>query len=298
MLKALFALDDFAHVLDPHAVVYLATILVVLYLAKKSYDWLGPCDLSVQLTKEDNKAVAVAFSGYLFGVGLILLSVLRGEEQVGDAGSIAAAYLFDLGATAAWCLGGTVLLHVAQRINDRLILYAFSNVKEMVEDRNVGTGVVEAGGYIGSGLIIHAALSGSNSSIWAELVSTVLYFLAGQGAFVLFGLLYQKIVRFDLQAQLERDNAAAGVSFGFNLVAIAVLISAFVQQSDSLVGLFLWFVLGVFLLLTSRYVVDKIMLPGDLLDDEIQNDQNWGAALVEGMVAVALAFIVNACFLD
>ena len=59
----------------------------------------------------------------------------------------------------------------------------------------------------------------------------------------------------------------------------------------------MWFLIAVFLLLTSRYMVDKWMLPGALLDEEIEHDKNWGAACVEGAAAIAIAFLITACFL-
>ncbi len=283
--------------LDPRAVVYFAVILVVFYLAKKSFDWLAPYDVNEQLTKLDNKAVAVAFGGYLFGVGMVLLSVLQGEEHTGDTGSMAMAYLADIGATVGWCLLGIALLHIARLINDKLIFHRFKNVKELVEDKNLGTGAVECGSYIGSGLIVHAALSGESAGVVSGLISTLLFFAIGQVLFILFGLLYQKVTRFDVHEQIEQDNAAAGVSAGMNLVAIGVLLSGYIKFSDSLPGLGVWFVVAALLLLTSRYMVDKFMLPGELLDEEIKNDQNWGAAFVEGTTAIAFAFIINACFL-
>jgi len=42
-----------------------------------------------------------------------------------------------------------------------------------------------------------------------------------------------------------------------------------------------------------RFIVDIAVLPGDRLDSEISKDKNWGAALIEGAVAVGLAFISN-----
>jgi uncharacterized membrane protein YjfL (UPF0719 family) len=282
--------------LDPKALVYLTVILVVFYLAKKTFDWVAPYDLNEQLTKADNKAVAVAFAGFLLAVGIILLSILQGEEHTGDASSVAIAYLTDVGVTVAWCLGGIVLLHVARIVNDKLIFHKFKNVKELVDDKNLGTGAVECGSYVGSAFVIHAALSGESSGVSEALVSTLVFFAAGQVLFIVFGLLYQKATRFDVHAEIERDNAAAGLSAGMNLVAIGILLSGYIKHFDSLPGLGVWFVLAVFLLFTSRYMVDKLMLPGALLDEEVKNDKNWGAALVEGTAAIAIAFIVNACF--
>ncbi|MEE2962393.1 MAG: DUF350 domain-containing protein [Myxococcota bacterium] len=283
--------------LDPHALIYLLTILMVFYIAKRIFDWLAPYDLNEQLTKADNKAVAVAFSGYLFAVGMILLSVLQSEEHGGDATSQALAYLSDIGATVSWCLGGIALMHIARLVNDKIIFHHFCNVKELVEDRNLGTGAAECGSFIGSGLIVHAALSGESPLVVDGIVSTLLLFITGQLFFVLFAFIYQKVTRFDLHEEIEKDNAAAGISAGMNLVAIGVLLSGYIKFADSLPGLAVWFVIAVFLLLTSRYMVDKLILPSALLDEEIATDQNWGAALIEGSSAIVIAFIINACFL-
>lgn len=282
---------------DPRAIVYLTIILAVFFLAKKTFDWLAPYDLNEQLTTADNKAVAVAFGGYLFAVGIVLLSVLQSEEYTGSAGSAAIAYLTDIGATIAWCLGGIGLLHLARLINDKIMFYKFDNVKELVEDQNLGTGAIECGSYIGSGLIVHAALSGQSDSVVDGLITTLMFFALGQVLFIVFGFMYQLVTRFDVHQEIKQDNAAAGVSAGMNLVAIGVLLSGYIKFSDSLPGLGMWFVLAALLLLTSRYMVDKFMLPGGLLDEEIKNDKNWGAAFVEGATAIAIAFLVNASFL-
>ena len=283
--------------LDPRSIVYLTVVLLVFYLAKKTFDILAPYDLNHQLTVADNKAVALTFAGYLFSVGVIVLSVLKSEEHKGGAGSVAVAYLTDLGVTVAWCLFGIVLLHLARLVNDKLIFRKFRNLKELLEDRNLGTGAVECGSYVGSGLIINAALSGESTSVSDAVLSTLLFFVMGQVVFILFGVLYQMVTRFDVHEQIEKDNTAAGVSVAMNLIAIGVLLSGFIRQSDSLPALGVWFVISSLLLLTSRYLVDKFMLPGQLLDEEVKSDRNWGAALVEGASAIAISFIVNACFL-
>jgi hypothetical protein len=50
------------------------------------------------------------------------------------------------------------------------------------------------------------------------------------------------------------------------------------------------------LILVTRILVDKLLLPGHKLDDEIATDQNWGVALVEGGSAVMVAYLLNASF--
>ena len=63
-----------------------------------------------------------------------------------------------------------------------------------------------------------------------------------------------------------------------------------------MLGLAAWFLIGTLLLLGSRYLVDKFLLPGRLLDEEVSTDRNWGAALIEGGSAIALAALIGASF--
>ncbi|MBN1961163.1 MAG: DUF350 domain-containing protein [Deltaproteobacteria bacterium] len=296
MFKEMFTTDAIWELLDPRAVIYLVIILLVFYLAKKTFDWVAPYNLNEQLTKVDNKAVALAFAGFIIGVGIVILSILSGEVHTGDATTVVMAYVTDLGVTVAWSLGGVILLHITRIVNDKIIFYKFSNVKELVEDKNLGTGAIEAGSYIGSAFIIHASLFGESQNVLHAIVSTLVFFIIGQIFFVIYGFIYQKVTRFDVHDEIERDNAAAGISAGMNLVAIGILLSGYIKHFDTIIGICVWFVIAVFLLLTTRYIVDKLILPGALLDEEVKNDRNWGAALVEGAAAITIAFIVNACF--
>ena len=100
-----------------------------------------------------------------------------------------------------------------------------------------------------------------------------------------------------MHEEIEKDNISAGVAFGLSLVAISILLSGYIISYNSLVGFAVWFVMGLFVLMVSRYIVDKMMLPGHLLDEEISKDQNWGAALVEGTVAVGIALLMVPAFL-
>lgn len=283
--------------LDPHAMVYLLVVMAVLWIARQAFDLAAPYNLKEQLTEKDNKAIAVSFSGYLVGVGAVLLAVL-GTDFSDEGDGTVAEFFLEIGVAVAWCLGAIVALLSARLVNDRVIFHRFSNIKELVDDRNVGMGAVEAGSYVGSALILNAAISGESSGFVQALVSTAVYFVVGQALFVAFGGLYSKVVRFDVHAQLEADNAAAGVSVGMSMVAMALLLSGYIHHSSSLVGMLAWFAICVGLLLATRYLVDKLMLPGRLLDEEVAEDKNWGAALIEGCSAVVVAAVVNACFLS
>jgi len=281
--------------LDPDAAVYLLAAVVVLYIGKLVNDRLSPYSLNKELTEHDNKAVALSFSGYLLGLAFILSGVLGSESSVRITGHATRDLLADIGSTILWGGIGIALLLVARFLNDKTLLRRFDNTKELVVDRNVGTGAVQAGAYIGSALIVVGAMAGDGESTFlGGLMATLVYFFLGQLSFVAFGILYQWVSRFDLHHEIEQDCVAAGVAFGMTLAAIGILLSGYIMKFDSLVGLALWFFISAFSLVTVRYLVDKLILPGKLLDEEISVDRNWGAALLEGSACIGIAFILNA----
>jgi uncharacterized membrane protein YjfL (UPF0719 family) len=270
---------------DPQAGLYLGLSIVLLFLAKWAFNLRSSFDINHELHQKDNKAVALSFTGYFLGIGYILWSLLHQESQAG--------LYSDLLAMTIWSAIGICLLLIAQYINDKLLFSTFCNTKELIEDRNVGTGAVEFGSFIGSAMLISSALSGEDaSSFLTSLVLVVLYFVFGQLSFILFGFIYQKTTSYDLHAEIEKDNVAAGLSFGLSLVAFAILISSYINKYDSLAGLLLWTIFSGLLLLGSRFIVDKLILPGANLDQEITRDQNWGASLLEGATATIIALIV------
>ena len=280
---------------EPSAGLYFGVALVAIAFAKWINDRLTPYSLREELTTKDNKAVALSFGGYLFAVLYIVWSVMGSPTamDVADANFV----WRDLGSTLIWSLLGIGLLQVSRIINNKLLLPQFDNFKELVEDHNLGTGAVQAGTYIGTALMIRPVVSGEGQGEFlVDLGLMGLYFVLGQLAFIVFGVLYQRVGKFDLHGEIEKDNASAGVSFGMTLVAVGIALSGYLLNHDSLLGFLVWFVASAFLLILARVLVDRFVLPGAPLDDEVQDDQNWGAALIEGAVAIGLALILVASF--
>lgn len=296
-IKLWLETDTVLELLDPVAAIYLLVAIVVFYVGKLINDLFSPYDLEEQLIEVDNKAIALSFSGYIFALGIILWGVLSSDSTIVPTGEIKKDLWRDVGNTALWGAIGIVLLQFARVINDKVLLYQFDNMKELVEDKNAGTGAVQCGSYIGSAFMIRAVLTGNGSAGFAvDLISALVYFIIAQIAFVAFAKMYQAVSRFDLHGEIEKDNVAAGVAFGMTLTAVGILLSGYIMKYDSLVGLAVWFIIGAFLLLTCRYLIDKIILPGALLDEEVSQDHNWGATMVEGSAAIGLALLLSAVF--
>jgi uncharacterized membrane protein YjfL (UPF0719 family) len=269
------------------ALAYLLVAVVLFALGKWINDLLTPYNVNKELGDTDNKALAVSYAGYLGAQGIIIVGILMSPGR---------GFARDLAATALWSLAGIVLLNLSRVINDKIILRRFDSVKEIIEDKNVGTAAVQLGGYLGSAFIIKAIVMGESRGLVADIAGTVVFYLLAQVCFVVFGLVYQKVTSYDIHGEIERDNAAAGVAFGLSLCAMGLVMSHILTVTNSVIHLGVWFVNSLGLIMLSRFLVDKIILPRHALDREIAEDRNWGIALIEGGSAVMVAFLINASF--
>ena len=273
------------------AILYFAVGLVLVLLAKPIKGLTTRYHLSDELTKHDNKAIGVATAGYLFGV----LTIIRGVMISG--GNPYATLWRDLLAVAIWTVISLSLLLASAWINRKFLLNRFEVHKELITDRNVGTGAVLAGTYIGTAFIISASISGTTGGGFAiEILDTLVYFVIGQLGFILLGAIYQRTCGYDVHDEIESDNEGAGIAFGATLIALAILISGQIRRGDSLVALAVWIPISLLVLLGSRWLVDLVILPNARLHDEIARDRNWGVALIEGAAAIGVALLLDASF--
>jgi len=266
---------------------YLIVVLFLFWFGKLANDLITSYSINEELTHKDNKALAVSYVGYLIGQGLIILGVLEGEGT---------DLINDLIQMVIWSIVGIVLLNLSRVINDKIIFSKFDNAKEIIQDKNIGTGAIQFGSYVGTAFILRAILTGESLSFKTDLLYTAVFFIVGQVGFFLFARIYQLITRYDLHAEIEKGNVAAGVSFGTTLVAIGILLSHSIDQTYSIAAFGIWFINGLSLIIAGRFLADKFILPNHKLDAEIQQDQNWGVALIEGGSAIVIALLLNASF--
>ena len=265
-------------------VAFVALALLIITAAKLINDFLTPYLIDLELAKEDNDALAVSFSGYLLGVVIVFIGAYVGPSR----GLVA-----DLLYVGGWSLFGVVLLNLSRVINDRLILYKFSNVKEIIEDKNVGTGAVQAGSYIASGFVVAGAINGQGGG----LLTALAFFFAGQVVLVLFGFIYQLCTRYDIHAEIEDDNIAAGIAFCGALVAIGVVLGhasagEFINWSTNMSTFASEAAIVVILIPLVRLCFDKITFSKVDLNHEISVDRNVGAAIREASAMIAFASIL------
>ncbi|WP_037572493.1 DUF350 domain-containing protein [Spirochaeta cellobiosiphila] len=258
--------------------------VALLVIAKFINDVLTPYSLDEELTSKDNPAVAVSVAGYLLGVLIIYIGALMGPSL---------GLWQDVKVVGGYSAFGIILLNLSRIINDKLVLYKFSNRKEIIEDRNVGTGAVQFGSYVASALIIAGSIQGEGGG----LLSVIVFYLLGQFVLILAGFVYNFITSYDVHVEIERDNVAAGMSFGGSLIAIGVILLGatsgnFISWVINIRDFFITSVFIFILLPLIRWFFDRVIIPKSTLHEEIQRDQNVGAGFLEGVITIAIAVVI------
>jgi len=275
-------------------IVYISSAFVILFIGKKVYDLLHKdIDVKSELVSKDNFAFAVSHTGYLLG---LLLAI--GGAIVGPSNGL----YIDLIDIFVYGFLGVVLLNLSLIINDKVILKQFSTRKEIVEDQNVGTGVVEAASSVAAGLIIYGAITGEASNLSHGLLTAVVFWALAQFILVITSYVYNLITPYNIHQEIEKDNVAVGLGFSGAIIAIANLIrfgieGEFVGWTNVLSEVGIDVFLGLALLPIIRYIADKVLLPGARLTDEIVNQEkpNVGAGLIEAFAYIGGSVLLTWC---
>ena len=279
----------------PRGLVYVAMGVVVLVIARFAQDLTTPYKINDQLNHKDNVALALSISGYYLGVIIVFLGALYQPFAViaDDSFAFTAGYWEEAGLVFAYSVVGIIVLNVARIVVDRLVLYDFSAVEEIVEDQNAGTGAVECAVYVAVGLVIAGSVSGESGGPETAAAFLVL----GLAALIIYTLFYEWTTSFSIHDEIEKDNVAVGVALAGNLIAISIVVfkavfGEFVGWSESLIGFFAYAIIGFILLYAIRFVVDLVLFRNVSLSDELAVDRNLGAAFIESAALISVSLIL------
>ena len=280
--------------------VYVGMGLVVLVVAKFARDLITRHGIDEEVIQKQNLAEALRLCGYFIGVILVLLGAMYhpltviGVEGLG----FNAEFGIDVLRVFLYSMAGIIALNLVRPLIDRVILYKFNVEKEVIEDRNIGTGAAEFGINVAVGLIIAGALTGEGggSELTAALI-TLAFFGMGVVLLVLFALFYEFTASYDVHDEIERDNAAVGIAFGGNLIAIGVvmfkaLFGDFTGWGDSIVAFVVFGVIGFVLLYVLRLLIDLLLLPHIRISGALVGQRNVGVAFVESAVVISASMVL------
>ena len=263
-------------------VVFVAGHLVFI-LFRRSYN------IKDELVEKDNAAFALVLCGYYLGLTFSIGGVIAGPSAGMESDLIDILVYGPL---------AILLLNLSALINDRFILSEFDIRKEILQDQNCGTGVVEFAVFVATGLNIFGALYGQGGSVFTAIA----FWALGQTVLVLVGKYYNLITQYNIHEQIEKDNVAVGIGFAGALIGIGNLLRAasaehFISWEANLITFGLYMVVGLILLPVARVLTDRILLPGRSLADELVNQvkPNQGAAFLEASSYIGASFLITWC---
>jgi uncharacterized membrane protein YjfL (UPF0719 family) len=279
---------------------YILEAFVLFWIAKLAYSRLyRRVDLNAELFTRDNRALAISTVSYYFGILIAFGGALSGESQ--GLGT-------DVVTIGIYGLSAIVLMLLASFMCEKILLPTFNNTKEVVEDRNLGVGFVEAGVYIANGLIILGASEGDVAgtspvaitfgALGSGILVLLAFWLLAQVVLIIAGRLYEFVTPYRFLEELERDNAAVGLAFGGALIGIGNIIGLaaggdFTGWTDSLMRFAIDVTLGFIMLFFVRKFTDILLAPGvKLVNEQTQEHPNIGAGLLEAFGYIGASILI------
>ena len=218
----------------PKGLIYVAVGLAALLVAKVVQDLVTRYSINQQVTGENNAALGLSLAGYYLGVVFVFVGALYQPLTVvrdDDWAPTSATYWGEVLEVAIYALIGIAVLNAARIVVDRLVLHTFQTEKEIVEGRNTGTGAVEFGVYLATGLVIAGSIAGTGAteaggaevSALESALRSLVFLGLGMVVLILYSLFYQLTTSYDIHDEIEQGNTAVGVALAGNLIAVGVV---------------------------------------------------------------------------
>lgn len=286
-------MDKYLNIIElSHSLGYILSGFIIFIIGKIAFKQLHPkINIQQELVEKDNFAFIISYVGYFAALTIAIGGSIVGESY---------GFLIDMQHIFIYGIAATILLLIAAWISNKVILNKFDLKKEIITDKNEGSGVIEAAIYIANGLILYGALIGESETLIEGISTFLAYWAIGNFVLIIASKIFITWMSYNIHDEVEKDNVAAGVSFAGAILAIGIItmnaiLDPFVNWSITLIDISLQTVMGCILLPIMRVFADKILLPGRKLTDEIINQEkpNIGAGLIEAFAYIASAILIT-----
>jgi uncharacterized membrane protein YjfL (UPF0719 family) len=268
-----------------------AAAVILLVVARFVNQILMNVRLTESLVHKENPAMGVQVSGYVFGMLLIIASVLTGE----GSGSLFA----DARDVALYGVTGILLLALSSSL--LLRVFVSGGALDSVREGNVAVGVVSAGTYIAVAIITAACVSGEARG--GNFATALVFMLAGFIALLSITFLFRRLTAYDDAHEILSGNLAASLSYAGLIIAIGIIVGNavkgdFVDYVTSFTGFGKTLLAVVALYPIRQFLVQGLLLGtgfhlyGGGLDAEISRDKNINAGVIEAASYIGAALLL------
>ena len=154
-----------------------------------------------ETVQRNNPAVGIRLASFLLALVVSFLGMMHPSGV---------SFWQDLNNVGLYALLAIAFLMISAVVNDKVILYWFSNTTEVVHLRNMSVAVVEAATYLATAFVMSGALKGWEGGF----LTAIMWFAIGQCFLAALGFLYRACVRGVFTALNEHvvtEARAAGV---------------------------------------------------------------------------------------
>lgn len=262
-------------------IIYIVLVIVFLFLSKKIADAITRFDDDAQISQNENLAIALRRFGIFVGICIALQAL-----------NMTASTYRDIGLFAFYALLVVVIFFAAHFINDFIIIPRACN-NELVKAGNVPTGLIEAGAFIATGILVNGAFSGDEGGI----LSAAVFFFLGQVVMIAAIYIHEKIYRFHVTQCVQDNNLSAGVAVAGLLVAYSIILRAsitgdFTGWVPSLTAFAVSAVTGMIALIIFERIAALIFLPKTSIGDAIR-DGNTAAVVLVQAITIGLSLMIS-----
>lgn len=274
---------------------YAVLYLMLAILMKAILDFRsGKSYQAAEQIASGNMAIGFRRSGAQLGLAVAMIGVMSGSSS-ND-------FVNDLLVTASYGLLAVAFMLASLLVTDKAVLPSVNNT-EQLKKGNLAIGLVEFGTLVMTGIIAYASIKGDDGGV----VSSLVYFVAGQVTVVLLVIAYEKILarKINLIQSIVDNNLSAGIYLSGKIIAYGLILqSAIVSQpSDQLPSLssqILEFsssaIVGMLMLYVFELLIDRFIITATSLAEIIKNDQK-AAALQLSLAKIGMALILGMAIL-
>lgn len=272
-----------------YALVYLVLATVMKYILNiRSSQYYAADDLIA----DGNIAVGLRRSGAQLGLAIAMLGVMSGENNPD--------LMKDLIDTFTYGLVAVGFMVTSLFFTDKALLPKVNNTEELKRG-NVAIGMVEFGTLVMTGILAYASIKGDDGGI----LSSVVYFVAGQVTMVVLVLFYEKVLarKINPVACVLEGNLSAGVYLAGKIIAYGLILqSAIVGNnnasftSDAVIEYIVAAFTGMILLYIFELLIDLLIITSTKVRDIIVKDQ-LVAAIQLSITKIGMALILGVAIL-
>lgn len=269
-------------------------VIVLLIIARLVYRLLLGQGVTETLINQDNKAAAVSLCGFMLGVINVIIPVLSGPSH---------SFWGDVKGVLAYGIGGILAMAVTGFIFEQYSRATGMPLREQIASGNVAAGIVDGAIHFAASQIVAGALTGDGGSI----APTIIFWAAGVAAMIALTHIFRKLTAYNDSDLIGKGSVAVALGNAGLIIAIGIMVGYavsgnFTGYADSFRSFGLMLLVVLVLYPVRQIIVQMLLLGagfsirGGRLDQEIAQDQNVGAALIEAVGYLATAMVVTRVF--